>query len=66
MLLDVLFQSSLSEQIQNLNHMTKHHRLQRTLTVDGNVLTLWLTLTVVLIGNNLVLVHMTSSALLLL
>ena len=65
MLLGVLFRPSLSEPIQHLNCTTKHHKLRWTLAVDQNVLTLWLTLTVVLIGDKLVLVHMTNSTLLL-
>ena len=65
MLLGVLCRPSLSEPIQHLIRTAKHHKLRRTLVVDRSVLTLWLTLTVVLIGDKLVLVHMTSSTLLL-
>ena len=49
-LLDVLFRPFLSKPIQHLNRTTKHHKLRWTLAVDQNVLTLWLTLTVVLIA----------------
>ena len=64
-ILGVLFRPFLSEPTQHLNRTTKYHKLRRTLTVDRNVLTLWLTLTVVLICDELVLVYTTSSTLLL-